>query len=349
VASVAGTISYAPQQGPVVAGSRLLYVPSRLYFGPDAATIQSARDGRIETVAQLNGQRQRSDGRPFTDRSVSALVAAGPTGATAVVRTLFSFAQGRSGETGQVLDQTWAAGPDGKFAAVSPPCELPRVSFPAMDGSLAVSNGLSCGSVELLDVVSGARRVLPPAAGSAIELAGPYIAWLDRAGSPVEGELGFAVVADEQGTEVTRVPITFLNDYQRLTLDTDGTLAVFGRLDPANLNTRAIAIARPGAPALSTVRTPAGWEVRGARLAGGRLAVLLSDPARAARGRSCLWTPMAVTLAPSYAASPLMARTASPSTAPRSPRSSVAATAYNSSGWQPTLPRGGRSATTDAA
>ena len=288
VASIAGATSYAPQQGPVIAGSRLLYVPSRRYLGPDAATIRSARDGRIETIARLNGQRQRSDGRPFTDRSVMALVAAGPTGATAVVRTLFSFAQGRSGETGQVLDQTWAAGPDGRFTAVSPACELRRVSFPAMGGSLAVSNGSSCGALELFDVVSGARRILPPAAESAVELSGPYVAWLDRAGAPVEGELGFAVVADEQGTEVTRVPITFLNDYQRPTLDADGTLAVFGRLDPANLNTKAIAIARPGSPALSTVRTPAGWEVRGARLARGRLAMLLERPGARGTGEVVL-------------------------------------------------------------
>jgi hypothetical protein len=274
VASVAGTISYAPQQGPVIAGTRLLYVPSGL-SGPDAVTIQAAQDGRTSTIARLRGQRQRSDGKPFTDRGVSALIAADPASMTAIVRTSFSFAQGRSGEAGQVLDQTWAAGPDGKFAAISPACVLPRVAFPAIGGSLAVSNGSSCGALEVVDVVSGARRVLPPAAESAVEIAGPYIAWLDRAGSPVEGEPGFAVVTDQQGADVTRVPITFLNGAQRLTLDADGTLAVFGRLNPANLDTEAVAIARPGAPTPSTIRTPAGWNVRGAHLARGRLAMLL--------------------------------------------------------------------------
>jgi hypothetical protein len=102
-------------------------------LGPDAATIRAAQDGRTETIARLDGLRQRSDGGSYTHRGVLASVAAGPAGATAVVKTLFSLAQGRSGDTGQVLDQTWLAGADGKFAAVSPACERPRVTFPAID------------------------------------------------------------------------------------------------------------------------------------------------------------------------------------------------------------------------
>jgi hypothetical protein len=144
---------------------------------------------------------------------------------------------------------------------------------------VAVTIGSSCGAAELLDVVSGVRRVLPLAAESAVELTGPYIAWLDRANPlPVEGEPGFAVVADAQGTELTRVPVAFLSGNVRPTLDTDGTLAVFGRLNPSDLNIDLVAIARLGAPVLSTIRPPAGWKVRGARLAQGRLAMLLERP-----------------------------------------------------------------------
>ncbi|WP_035125727.1 hypothetical protein [Conexibacter woesei] len=274
-AVVVGTVPYAPAQGPVLGGSRLVYVPSR-QSGAGPVRIEAAAGAHSTVLARLSGEPARTDGASFTGRGVLAAVAATPTTLVATVTTVFDLGGGRSGDTGQHLSRTWAGRLGGPLAAVSAACVFPRdLPYPSADGDQVATEGMGCGPLEVLDVASQTRRALPPTAVSPVVVAGSLTAWLEPTGAPDGAGPGAAVVADATGRELLRVPVALVNGDVRLTLDPDGTLALFGHVDPNSPNAVAVVVATAAQPVPRVLPIPAGSTLSGARLAHGRVATLV--------------------------------------------------------------------------
>jgi hypothetical protein len=327
-AAIVGTAPYAPAQGPVLAGQRLVYVPSRQSLaGP--VRIEAAEGRRSTVLASLPGEPARTDGQPFTGRSVIGAITATPTALAATVTTVFDLGKGRSGDTGQQLRRTWAGRLGGPMAAVSAACTFPRdLPLPAADGNQVATEGMDCGALEVLDLGNQARRALPPTAVSPVVIAGSLTAWLEPTNFPAGA--GAAVVADASGSELLRVPVASVGGDVRLSLDPDGTLVLFGQFDPKSPNAVAIGVATPTQSVPRMLPTPKDSTVRGARLAHGRVATLLvSHGANSVTGGEIIVANVDGTQAHT-------ARTGSPSTARTSRRSSTAVTTSCSSEPRPT-------------
>ena len=270
-AQIVGTAPYAPAQGPVVAGQRLIYVPSHQPFSGQVR-IEAAAGARGIELARLPGETARTDGQPFTHRGLAVRIAATPKALVATVTTLFDLSNGRSGDTGQQLRRTWAGRLGGPLAAVSAPCASPLgLPYPAADGDWVASEGFGCGPLMVLDLADQTRRALPSIAAANVAIAGGMTAWLE----PTDSHGGDAVVADAAGQELLRVPVASILGDVRLTLDPSGTLALFGHVNPDSPNSVAVAVATPTQPVPRLLPTPKGSTLAGARLAQGRVAMLL--------------------------------------------------------------------------
>ncbi len=277
-AEVVARLPYAPAQGPVIAGPRVLVTVS----GPSAVTIFDAQAGKPALLATLPGEQARTDGGGFDARGVSASIAADAGGLVAAVRTQLTLAGGRSGDPGQSLLRIWAGTWGGDVRPVSGPCQEPNaVAFPGISSTTVTTMAADCSAPTIFDLVSGATRPLTPLAAEAVALSGDLVAWLERGSvQAFEGKPGFAVVADAAtGQERYRVPIRFTAI--RPVLGSDGTLVLVG---PSLAGGAMVAtLARPE---LRPVHVPAGRVLSGARLAGGRLAILTVPAGTRSRSRN---------------------------------------------------------------
>jgi hypothetical protein len=284
-ASVDATTGVPPAQGPVIAGDRLAYVPT-VVPGATSVSIRTARARHAHEIARLRALTSPPDGASFTERSLSLHIAASPSALVATATTVFFAGEGLpGGRPTQYVEQTWAGSTRGPLAALSPPCSRTNTGFavglllPGADGTRVASLGAACTPKTVFDLATRTQQALPEAAGfSIIPGPGGRVAWTQPPGAG-EPPSAFAVVvvADASGAELARLPV---GGEPRLTLDASGTLAVFGSLDPSRLQTRIVQVLAPGSTSPRTVRAPAGAQLRGARAASGRLALLVVPKGR---------------------------------------------------------------------
>lgn len=280
-ATVEAVAPVPPLQGPVIAGDRLAFVPLARP-GATSQAIDAASGRRVRRVAVLHALAAPPDGAPFFDRALAIRIAASPSAIAATATTIFGSGEGLAGgRPTQYVEQTWAGPPAGPLVPVSAPCAQPgtvfaaRLLLPGADGSRIAAVGATCGPKTVLDLSTRTRQVLPEAAGySVIPGPGGRVAWAQAPDTTDPPDVfATVVVADASGAELARLPVT---SGPLLTLDAGGTLATFGALDPSQLNARVVKLLAPGATSPQTVRAPAGTQLRGARVAGGQLALLIA-------------------------------------------------------------------------
>jgi hypothetical protein len=300
---VEADVRHPVEAGPALAGAALAYVPDH---GREVVSVHVASGGEERALARIEAAPPFPDDRVAVIQSASATVRASRDSLVVRMTTQFSHPDG---SPMRWAVQSFAGPPSGPLKSQSPACESSSLqAFPELgaDGSSVAVTGPICGEESVLDVSTGARRPLPPAARGNVQVAGDLTAWLEPAGpdpppsKSASAKGVIAVVIDAFGRELLRTfaPGALLRGTD-LDLAPDGTIAVFGRLDDNQLRDPIVATASLADSALREVAMPPDTAaVRQVRLAAGRLAVL-----RGVKGRNQL-TSGEVTLMSAQGADP---------------------------------------------